>query len=135
MGRYHRWLSWAGLFVFMVLVGCGGTPQSSVSGKVTTGGAPVTGARINFIHAKSATAASADLNEAGEYLIREGLPPGPYKVFVTQASASDRPPMPGEAVAAGPKFNVPVQYTSDATSPLNYEVKAGENKGADFKLD
>jgi hypothetical protein len=135
MVRCHRWFCWAGLFAVIMLVGCGGAPQSSVSGKVTTGGAPVTGARINFIHAKSATAASADLNDAGEYLIREGLPPGSYKVFVTQASASNRPPMPGEAVAAGPKFNVPVQYTSDATSPLNFEVQAGENKGADFKLD
>jgi hypothetical protein len=131
--RHICWLI-VGLTVLLT-GGCGGPVQSSVSGKVTSGGAAVSGARINFIEAKSATAASAELGPSGEYSIPQGLPPGMYKVFVTVSSSASRPPMPGESPAAAPQLNIPPQYTSDATSPLNYEVKAGDNKGADFKLD
>lgn len=117
-----------------LVVGCGGPVQSSVSGKVTVGGQAVTNARINFIAAKSALAASAELDASGAYKIEQGLPPGPYKVFVTDASSTSKPPTPGETVEAA-KSQIPDKYKSDATSPLNFEVKAGENKDANFTLE
>jgi hypothetical protein len=118
------------------LVGCGGeAPKSSVSGKVTAGGQPVTNARINFINPKTAAVAAAELDSSGAYKIQEGLPQGSYKVFVVEVSAPPKPPMPGETPAAVPKSNIPDKYKSEGTSGLTAEIKAGENKDVDFKLD
>ena len=123
----------AGLWL---MAGCGGPPQSSVSGKVTAAGQPVTSAMINFINPKSGAAASGDLDASGGYSIAK-VAPGKYKVFVVpkSPSAADQAPKPDRAPVAAPASNVPQKYQDDATSGLDAEIKPGANANVDFKLD
>jgi hypothetical protein len=122
----------------LLMAGCGaGKPASaSVTGKVTAGGQPVTGAMINFMNPKSGAAASGDLDASGAYSIAAGLPPGSYKVSVIPKSTMDQAPKTGqEAKKAAPASSVPLKFRSDATSGLTAEIKPGANPNVDFKLD
>jgi hypothetical protein len=123
------------LLGLVVLAGCGGGGGvAKVSGKVTVGGQPVTGAMINFISA-TGVASGAPLKATGEYEISIGLKPGDYKVFVVPASSPDQAPMPGKKPVTTPESNVPLKYRSDATSGLTATLKAGRNANVNFALD
>lgn len=116
--------------------GCGGKGAvAKVSGKVTVGGQPVTGAMINFISPETGLAASDELDAGGAYDIQTGLTPGTYKVFVVPASAADQPPMPGKPPPKPSESTVPPKYRSDATSGLTAELQEGDNPNKDFALD
>ena len=117
--------------------GCGTSrpASASASGKVTAGGQPVTGAMISFADPQTGAGAGCDLDAAGAYSIKEGLPPGKYKVSVFPKSAADRPPMPGQTPPPTPESKVPLKYRSDATSGLTADIKPGANPDLDFKLD
>lgn len=118
------------------LAGCGGKAAvAKVSGKVTVGGQPVTGAMINFVSSETGVAASDGLDASGAYDIPSGLKPGTYKVFVVPASSADQPPMPGKPPPKPAESKVPPKYRSDATSGLTAELKEGDNPNKDFALD
>ena len=122
--------------LLLTLAGCGGKgPIAKVSGKVTVGGQPVTGAMINFISPETGVAASNNLDASGAYSIQMGLKPGTYKVFVVPTSSADQPPMPGKPPPKASESKVPLKYRSDATSGLTAELKEGDNPNKDFALD
>jgi hypothetical protein len=126
-----------GIALWLVtLAGCGGSGAiAKVSGKVTAGGQPVTGAMINFVSSETGAAASDDLDADGAYDIQTGLKPGTYKVFVVPSSSADQPPMLGKPPPTAPKSNIPLKYRSDATSGLTAELNEGDNPNKDFALD
>jgi len=128
----------AGIGLAIGLAGCGsgGIPASSqVYGAVSHEGKPVTQGVVNFFSADTGKAGAGNLTPEGKYEITAGLAPGKYKVYVTPPPIT-APPMPGAAAAAPRQFpDIPDQYRSDSTSTLSFEVKAGKNEGADFKLD
>ena len=114
--------------------GCGGGGSTAkVSGKVTTGGKPVTGASICF-SSQGGTSCGV-LDATGEYEITIGLKPGSYKVYLFVPSTPDPPPMSKKPATAAPASSVPPKYLSDATSGLTAELKAGDNPNKDFALD
>jgi hypothetical protein len=122
--------------LLFTLAGCGGKGAiAKVSGKVTVGGQPVTGAMINFVSPETGVAASDNLDAGGAYDIQAGLKPGTYKVFVVPASSADQPPMPGKPPPKASESKVPLKYRSDATSGLTAELKEGDNPNKDFALD
>ncbi len=124
------------LLTLAALVGCGGGGKvAKVSGVVTAGGQPVTGARINFVSSETGGAASSPLDAQGAYTIQSGLKPGTYKVFVTPMSAADQPPMPGKPPPTASESKVPLKYRSDATSELTAPLKEGDNLNVNFALD
>jgi len=118
----------------LLLVGCGGPASSAVSGTVTSGDKPVTGAVINFLNSTTGDIGVAELDASGGFKITEGVPPGSYKVFVIPKSTPSKPPTPGEAPAAEQESSVPFKYRSEA-SGLTADIKPGKNEGLTFKLD
>jgi hypothetical protein len=119
----------------LALSGCGGPSSSSVSGKVTLGGQPVTKASVNFFNAKTGVAASAPLGADGSYKITENLPAGSYAVSIVPLADVSRPPMPGQAAAEATVSPVPGKYQSDASSGLTADVKPGTTEGLNFALE
>ena len=121
--------------MLVALAGCGGGGSTAkVSGKVTTGGKPVTGASICFSSQGGASSCGV-LNARGEYEITIGLKPGSHKVYLFVPSTPDPPPMSKEPATAAPASSVPPKYLSDATSGLTAELNAGDNPDKDFALD
>jgi len=119
----------------LAAIGCGGPSSSSVSGKVTLSGQPVTKATVNFYNPTSGVAASAELGADGAYKIAENLPPGSYKVSIVPLADVSRPPMPGQAAAPAAPSPVPGKYQSDASSGLTADIKPGSTEGLDFALE
>lgn len=119
----------------LLLVGCGGPTSSSVSGTVTAGGKPVTGAIVNFLNSTTGDIGSAELDGSGGFKITEGLPPGSYKVFVVPKTNATKPPMPGESPAAAEESAIPLKYRSESTSGLTADVKPGKTEGLTFNLE
>jgi hypothetical protein len=120
--------------MLVVQAGCGGGGSTAkVSGKVTTGGKPVTGASICF--SSQGGASCGVLDDTGEYEITIGLKPGSYKVYLFVPSTPGSPPMPKEPPATEPTSNVPPKYLSVTSSGLTAEVRAGDNPNTDFALD
>ena len=121
------------------IAGCGSgdsrPPSAKVSGKVTFGGQPVTEGVVNFMSPNLGTAGAGTLNAQGEYTITDGIPPGNYLVYVTPPRIT-KPPMAGESPPEAKEYpNIPEKARTEKSSGLSADVKAGENKGVDFKLD
>jgi hypothetical protein len=112
--------------------GCGSSFESSVSGKVTVGDAPLTKGSVSF-HPKSAgPVATGAIGADGSYTVstgaKGGLPPGDYTVTVV---ATDPPP-PGDPEAVGVLLTPP-EYGDVKRTPLSFSVQAGSNT-IDLKL-
>lgn len=136
MSRFvHSFLCSLGIAAALALAGCGGPSSSSVSGKVTLAGQPVTQATVNFYNAKTGVAASAALGADGSYKITENLPAGSYAVSIVPLADVSRPPMPGQAATPSAPSPVPGKYQSDASSGLTAEVKPGITDGLNFALE
>jgi hypothetical protein len=117
------------------MAGCGKGPSSSlaeVSGTVTFDGKPVSGVVVTFYpmveKGEPRLAFSRAISDAaGKFtLIAEGDKPGAvvakHKVVVNWPARS------GHEVAAHPDpFVMPVPYTTVSETPLEREVKAGQN--------
>ena len=119
----------------LAFVGCGGPASSSVSGKVTLSGQPVTKATVNFFNPTTGVAASAELGADGAYKITENLPAGSYKVSIVPLADASRPPMPGQEATSAAVSPVPGKYQSDASSGLTADIKPGVTEGLNFALE
>jgi predicted small lipoprotein YifL len=134
MKRLFSPLALAGLFVLVVLAGCGkpGPKTVPVQGKVTVGDQPVQEGNVSFIPA-SATEAKAGMSAGqiknGEYTIytsgKEGAPEGKYKVTVTPSMV----PTGGKGPPTAP-FNK--KYRDVQSTPLTIDVPSASY---DLKLD
>jgi len=126
---------------FLVLAGCQGPsdtlPREAISGTVTLDGKPLPAGRIEFQPSGQAetTAASGGITD-GSYRIRqdEGPVPGTYKVSVTSAVTTAKPPpgaMPGDTPPP-PKEPIPAKF--NAQTKLTAEVKKGGPNTFNFEL-
>lgn len=137
------------VFVGLALVlGCGkDNPMSSVSGKVTVDGKPLSGGSVSFIPdvppgeegikeaSKAATSglSAGSIGSDGTYKIytagKEGAPLGKYKVTVSPRMAP--PPDATEA----PPLEFDKKYSDAQKTPLRKEVVASPKAGDyDLKL-
>jgi hypothetical protein len=118
--------------VVLVMSGCGGVYDSTVSGTVTLDGAAVPRGTIAF-HPKSAgPIAYSPIASDGSYTIRTGreagLKAGEYQVTVTANEASTQL----ESKSGGPmppgKSLTPLWYRAIESSGLTFTVEPGSNE-------
>lgn len=144
----------------MVMAGCGtSAPQRDgpatypVSGTVTQGGAPVTGATVRFERADGSQASTGRTDSQGKYILAtfeagDGAPAGDYRVTIVKikgpeesaAVPEDDPNYKGaeESPAEGEEVEyrnlLPEKYASVETSGLTATVTEGPNN-LDFQLE
>jgi hypothetical protein len=130
--------------------GCsGGSRGPTATGSLTLDGKPLSDAQVVFVanegNATKAMGAIARTDAEGKFRIqqeargKQNWKPGKYKVQVTKLvdRQGNLPDDPGQLEAAGAgaraKNVVPARYGGD-DSPLDVEIKAGENNLPPFEL-
>jgi hypothetical protein len=125
-------LQWLAVSAVVLLVtGCGGTYDSSVTGVITLDGAPLPRGTVKFIPEQSGPSGYGLIGSDGSYEImtgREaGLKSGRYvvTVVVNEQSTPNKnpslPPIPGKPIT-------PAWYRNQAQSPLKHNVEPGSNE-------
>ena len=119
-----------------LMTGCSGGPaeaKNSVSGKVLLDGQPVAG-EVIFFHQEKKDQKNTPINPKGEYTINDPEP-GKVKIVVKGMLSGQKvvaPPPDGPKIEGAPALASgaapPAKYGSEATTPLEYEVKAGKQK-------
>jgi len=115
----------------VILVGCGGPFDSSVSGVATLDNSPLPTGTVKFMPEGSGPSGYGMIGTDGSYSImvgrEEGLPSGSYVVTVVANEPSipnsnpSLPPAPGKPIT-------PVWYRDPALSPLKHTVEPGNNE-------
>ena len=116
----------------LLLGGCGGPYDATVSGAVKLQGNPLPRATVAFIPDNPGASAYGMTDAQGNYVVRtgreEGLPAGTYTVSV----AANEAPTSGGSKDGGPlpmgKSITPEWYRDPATSGLKYTVESGGNE-------
>lgn len=124
-----HWLRWGSIFACALAIsaanGCGGH-GASVGGKVTLNGSPLTRGTVSFYPTGGGAAATGSVQPDGAYAIStgrgEGLKPGDY---VATVFANEAVPVGGPEIV--PKVLTPAIYGDKNTSPLKFNIKAGDN--------
>jgi hypothetical protein len=124
-------MSWArasrqcgGLFIVLVLAGCGDNRMAEVRGTVTVDDIPLESGAINFVPVDGKTMTAGGLIKAGEYVVQ--VPIGDMKVsinapkFVGKVKLYDTPGSRERDVFAE---SLPARYNDE--TGLRLEVKAG----------
>ncbi|MHB1422652.1 MAG: hypothetical protein ACYC3I_05545 [Gemmataceae bacterium] len=142
------------LGIFFAVVGCGGTPSATVSGKVYYKGEVLKGGRVSFVsEEKKVSPPISDIDENGNYTVYK-VPVGEMTITVDTDSVkpadakmptfTNKPP-PGANLPPGYKpldmaeqanryKEIPAKYKNAKSSPLKYSVKPGKQEH-DIKLD
>ncbi len=114
----------------IVLTGCSNVkPKGSVSGKVMTGGKPVTAGDLIFVGADDAPL-KVSIDPEGNYMAT-GLIVGTYQVGVETANFKKltAPPAKMKTEALRPVYvAIPKKYESPKTSGLTVEITTSEKK-------
>ena len=112
-------------------LGCGSELPSTVSGKVTFGGAPLTKGTVTFAPQGEGRIAYGEIDSSGNYTVRtlndQGMQLGEYNVTIIatgEAPASDVPP----------PLITPAKYANAKTSGFTASIKPGPNT-FDFALE
>jgi hypothetical protein len=119
----------AGLSLVLLLVhfGCGRGPEMApVSGRITVGGQPVERGSVLFVPDGSGTAAAANIEPGGAYVLRTGLETqgaavGRYRVGIGGRGLDDPEALPPNRV-------LHPRYANPRRSGLTAEVKPGPNE-------
>ena len=118
--------------VVLAFTGCGGGPNTTtVSGKVTVNGAPVSRGVINF-QASGSRPLGSGISADGTYSVE--LPPGDYQVRIdappeVPAGYKEGDPLP----RLGPRL-VPEKYAGFSSSGLTATVGNEGSQSIDFEL-
>lgn len=149
------------LLLGATLLGCGkgradAEPTHKVSGKVTMGGSPVSGATVTFSPTGDQPPAFGRTDTDGTFTLTtydsgDGAVAGSYKVRITKSEggsgeaagaqeghdpdnpeAFEAPKYPGEADSISSVL--PEQYAKDDTTPLAAEVTEGGENKFEFEL-
>jgi hypothetical protein len=119
--------------VLCCTLGCGGS-TSSVSGRVTLDGQPLTKGTITFNPTGDAPAAIGQISSSGSYRLSVGtsssVAPGQYQVTIVATELVEPTPTDPSPL---PKMLTPEKYNDPATSDLTADVKRGANR-FDFEL-
>lgn len=126
MTSVTRRLLWL-ILALLVLHGCGGKLESSVSGVVTIDGELLHTGRVVFHAVAGGAMAYGTIDAAGQYRIttgrEKGLTAGDYVVTVV---ATETPSGPiGESYG---KLISPIQYATKKESGLKFTVQSGANR-------
>lgn len=116
----------------LLLTGCGGPYDSTVTGTVTLAGNPLPRGTVSFIPQSQGAAAYGTIENDGRYVVRtgreEGIASGQYAVTVV----ASEPPAQARGKDGGPppmgKPITPEWYGDASTSGLNYTVESGDNE-------
>lgn len=123
-----RWL-FSAACCLLVLSGCGGPYEATVSGTVTLDGEPLADADIAFHPQGSGTIAHGRSADDGSYSLRtashEGLAPGDYKVTVVVAVPATGQDTLGEPT---PELLTPARYADRGRTELAARVAPGSNR-------
>ena len=130
--RESRPYSWRfSLFPFLLslpvlLAGCGGSYDATISGKVMMNGSPLSKGTVSFHPLAGGPVATGSIQSDGTFTVqtatKAGLPPGEYKATVVAAD----PPPPGDEETPGKLLTAPEFGRLDST-PLQYTVGEGAN--------
>ena len=133
----QRLCSFCFSIVFVVLfVGCGGSGNVPLSGKVTFSddGSPLAMGTVVFL--KDGHIARGRIEQDGTYAVsfgeKSGLPPGTYQVYV--ASAEKVTEVPPDSGNYNYEPQIDKKYESPETSELTLEVNAA-TKTYDIQVD
>lgn len=104
---------------FVCFVGCGPKPQptSTVSGKVSFAGKPVTLGVVSFYDSSKGTGASAPIGADGSFTVSK-VPHGDYQVGIMPPQLAPEEPLTPEVK----NFPVPAKYHDGLTSGLTCKV-------------
>jgi hypothetical protein len=135
---FRQWLLGAVLGLTCLLSGSGCQQEPvTVSGKVTSGGKPVTSGYVVF-HGAYGHVSSGPIGKDGTYSVA-GVMPG--EVRVSLGGAGDTMPGSAEATPRSPALpvgkdrpRVPPKYFKPATSDLKYTIASG-NQQIDLQAD
>ncbi len=120
------------------LAGCQDSTKSTVSGKVTYKGAPVTGGMITLKPKTASGAAPSFQIKPDGTFIGTDIPPGDYDVAVTTDTVPTGPPAGGTGSPVptgaefGKKVNIPANFKDPTTSKITWTVKSGKQ---DLSID
>ena len=115
------------------MVGCGPTPhEGKTTGRVTVtithGGQPVTTGQVDLSNEQTGEGGGGQLNEEGVATL-DRVPLGSYTVTVVPPPPDPTPVAPGQTPPKPQEYpNIPEKFRRNATSPLQAEVKEGENE-------
>jgi hypothetical protein len=124
MTHFSRFSVFAVALVSLAALGCEAKHSSTVSGKVTYGGAPLTHGTVTFSPQGEGRIAYGEIDASGNYTVRtlndQGMVPGDYGVSIIA---------PGEAPASDipPPLITPAKYADAKTSGLTAKVVPGAN--------
>jgi hypothetical protein len=136
--QVRRLSALAALLSVMVLSGCSGEPNATVSGKVTYKGKPVTSGVVVLVGQGGQASAPGVVREDGTYVITKA-PVGPVKVsfdnpppYLPPQAYQRQAPMDKEtkeAIKLASRYSpTPPQYKNPALSGLSVELKRGSNQ-------
>lgn len=112
------------LLLLCVVLGCGSPHDSTVSGKVTLDGQPLTTGTVTFAPQGEGRIAYGEINASGEYAVRtlgdQGMLPGKYNVTIRATGQAAESHLP-------PPLLTPEKYGDPATSGFTAEIKPGAN--------
>jgi hypothetical protein len=124
--RFCRaWCMVALALLAFIAVGCGGSRQYPVTGKVVLpNGSPLTGGMVVFhprvgegLHSANGPIGSDGTYELRTFKPGDGVMPGTYKVTITPPPSEEDKPSP-----------VPARYLTPKSTPLEYTVKPESNE-------
>jgi hypothetical protein len=117
--------------VVLIVTGCGGPYDASVTGVATLDGSPIPRGTVKYIPNGAGPSAYGLIEEDGSYTLmtgrEDGLPSGSYTVTVVANEKSipsanpSAPPTPGKPIT-------PPWYRTESTSGLNVTVQPGSNE-------
>jgi hypothetical protein len=113
----------------LVLTGCGGPYEATVSGIVTLDGEPLPSGAVTFHAVAGGPAVIGTIGADGSYTLRtgasDGLPPGDY---IVTAKALSGDPVPGMTPEQFDDLSLtPVHYGNKETTDLRVTVASGHN--------
>lgn len=114
---------------FIVFAGCGSKPQptSTISGKVTLNGKPVTLGSVSFYDAAKGTGADAPIGADGSFSVTK-VPLGDYQVSVMPPQLGPEDPMTPEVK----NYPVPAKFRNGSTSGITCKV---DKEKVDLPID
>lgn len=117
--RFCYALLFSGCLAFVMGCGPDGTvkPESSVHGKISYQGKPVTGGVVSFHSANSTAPFAGEINDDGTYSVTSAKP-GPVRVTIDTSFEEGLPTY----------VELPAKLNNPDTSGLTYEVKEGEQQ-------
>lgn len=125
--RFAAWTTACGALC-LVANGCGssGPETGRVQGQVQLKGQPLSSGVVSFYAPASGSAATTDVSSDGTFELSTPLPTGAYRV-------SFLPPPPPEtgdpsAKAPPPSVEIPQEYQTESTTPVEVTVESGVNK-------